>query len=180
MKIYTKGGDKGKTSLGGGTRVKKSDPKVNAYGNVDELISYIAILITSTEGFPYHKNWVEIQATLMLVASYFAADENGVKRLPPFEKSKVEFLEEIIDKMSEELPPQKSFILPGKPRAAAECHVARTICRRAERSAVALLEEEQESIELPLQYLNRLSDYLFLYGRLVTHKSGEKESYWLP
>ncbi|MFA6758153.1 MAG: cob(I)yrinic acid a,c-diamide adenosyltransferase [Bacteroidales bacterium] len=177
MKVYTKTGDKGQTSLVGGKRVSKDNIRVNAYGNVDELISYIALIrAEEVEGDLYYKNLRDIQANLMLVAAHLAADTEASQKLKPFEISKIEFLEETIDKMIEELPEQNAFILPNKPRAAAQCHVARTVCRRAERSAVAIMTEQR--LEYPVKYLNRLSDYLFVYARYLAKISGVPDDFW--
>lgn len=177
MKVYTKTGDKGKTSLVGGERVSKDHVRVNAYGNVDELISTIALIRSEeVEGDQYYKNLRDIQANLMLVAAHLAADQEASKKIKPFEIDKIEFLENEIDKMTQELPEQNAFILPAKPRAAAQCHVARTVCRRAERSAVTIMNEER--LEYPVKYLNRLSDYLFVYARYLAKISGIPDDFW--
>ena len=176
MKVYTKTGDKGKTSLVGGTRVSKDNVRVNAYGNVDELISYIAIIRAEENGNHYHKNLRTIQSNLMLVAAHFAADQDAAQKLKPFDSTQIDFLENEIDKMTEELPEQKAFILPDRPRVAAECHVARTICRRAERSAIALMNEDR--MEYPVKYLNRLSDYLYVYARYLAMINGIPDDFW--
>lgn len=176
MKVYTKTGDKGKTSLVGGTRVSKDDVRVNAYGNVDELISFIALIRADAHGSPYHENLRTIQANLMLVAAHLASDEVGAQKLKPFDSAQIEFLEKEIDKMTEELPEQNAFILPDRPRVAAECHVARTVCRRAERSAIAIMNEER--LEYPVKYLNRLSDYLYVYARYLAMINGVADDFW--
>ena len=176
MNIYTKTGDKGSTSLVGGARVRKDDPKVNAYGNVDELISNIALIRAEEEGVPLAENLRRIQANLMLVAAHLAADDHGAKRLKSFDQSETEFLEKQIDFMTGQMPEQIAFILPAGPRAAALSHIARTVCRRAERSCVPLMEEPR--IESVVKYLNRLSDYLFVFGRYTAHKGGVKDDFW--
>ncbi|MFA6769651.1 MAG: cob(I)yrinic acid a,c-diamide adenosyltransferase [Bacteroidales bacterium] len=176
MKVYTKTGDKGTTSLVGGTRVSKNDVRVNAYGNVDELISFIALIRASTHGSPYHQNLRVIQANLMLVAAHLAADQIAAQKLKPFDCAQIELLEEEIDKMTAELPEQKAFILPGSPRSAAECHVARTVCRRAERSAIAIMNEKR--LEYPVKYLNRLSDYLYVYARYLAMINEIPDDFW--
>ena len=178
MKVYTKGGDKGKTSLIGGTRVNKNDPRVNAYGDLDELISHLALLRADALDRPYHGNLRRIQECLMLVSAHFAADENSVKKIKPLPKDEIEFLENQIDEMSLELPPLMAFVLPERPRLAAECHIARTVCRRAERSAIAIVNSPE--IENSLIYLNRLSDYLFIYARFITMDEGLKDDFWIP
>lgn len=176
MNIYTKTGDKGKTSLVGGARVSKDDPRVNAYGNVDELISHIALIRADTFGSPYHENLRRIQANLMLVAAHLAADEHGAGKLKQFENVEIEFLESQIDEMVAALPEQIAFILPERPRVAAECHIARTVCRRAERSCIALLYESR--VEPGVKYLNRLSDYLFVYARYLAMINGIPDDFW--
>lgn len=176
MKVYTKTGDKGKTSLVGGARVSKDDVRVNAYGNVDELISFIALIRADAHGKPYHQNLREIQANLMLVAAHLAADQVAAQKLKPFDCSQIEFLEKEIDKMTEELPEQNAFILPDRPRSAALCHVARTVCRRAERSAIVIMNEER--LEYPVKYLNRLSDYLYVYARYLAMIDGVPDDFW--
>lgn len=176
MKVYTKTGDKGKTSLVGGTRVSKDDPKVNAYGNVDELISHIALLRAGTEGAPFHENLRRIQANLMLIAAHFASDTEQSKKIKCLETKEIEFLEEQIDQMTAELPVQNAFILPGKPRVSAECHIARTVCRRAERSSIALISEPR--VESAIKYLNRLSDYLYVYARYLAMVNGVPDDFW--
>lgn len=176
MKVYTKTGDKGETSLVGGARVSKNDARVNAYGNVDELISFIALVRSDSEGMPYHDNLRRIQSNLMLVAAHLAADSAAASRLKEFDASEIEFLEKEIDKMTAVLPEQKAFILPGKPRVAAECHIARTVCRRAERSAIPVMTDNR--LEYPVKYLNRLSDYLYVYARYLAMENGTGDDFW--
>ena len=176
MKVYTKTGDKGKTSLVGGTRVSKDDPKVNAYGNVDELISHIALLRADADGAPYHENLRRIQANLMLIAAHFASDAEQSKKIKCLETSEIEFLEGQIDLMTADLPAQNAFILPGKPRVSAECHIARTVCRRAERSSIALMSEPR--VESAIKYLNRLSDYLYVYARYLAMINNVPDDFW--
>lgn len=176
MKVYTKTGDKGKTSLVGGTRVSKDHVRVNAYGNVDELISFIALIRVEAHGSPYCDNLRIIQSNLMLVAAHLAADEIAAQKLKPFESAQIEYLEKEIDKMTEELPEQSAFILPAGPRSAAQCHVARTVCRRAERSAIVIM--NQERLEYPVKYLNRLSDYLYVYARYLAMINGVSDDFW--
>ena len=176
MNIYTKTGDKGTTSLVGGARVRKDDPKVNAYGNVDELISHIALIRADASGEPLYENLRRVQANLMHVAAHLAADDHGARRLKEFDTKEIEFLKSQIDLMVAELPEQIAFILPAGPRAAAQCHIARTVCRRAERSCISLMEEPR--VEQVVKYLNRLSDYLFVYGRYIAFKNGIGDDFW--
>ncbi len=177
MKVYTKTGDKGETSLVGGTRVRKDDPRVNSYGNVDELISYIALIRAETTDKPYYSNLRRIQACLMLVAAHLAADSKGSERLKNLEYTEIEFLEQQIDDMTSKLPPQTAFILPQGPKEAAYCHIARTVCRRAERSCISVISEPR--LEYPIKYLNRLSDYLFVYGRYLAMDAGIGDDFWI-
>lgn len=175
MKLYTKTGDSGTTSLVGGTRVSKAHPRVMAYGDLDELISYIGIIRCEVGSeIPLRR----IQEYLMQVSAHLAADRD-VAKLKPLDASEISFLEEQIDEMTNQLPQQEAFILPYKPRISSECHVARTICRRAERSAI-LIEEKSEQDMLSIQYINRLSDYLFTLARYLCITSGWSDDYWLP
>ncbi len=189
MKVYTKTGDKGTTSLVGGKRVPKNHPRVEAYGDIDELISYIGVVISDIS-YPQETEILKkIQENLMVISAHFASD-GSFKRLTELPASEIGFLESEIDRMTGEMPPQTAFILPGAPRESSECHVARTVCRRAERHALAIIdtlhEEAKEEnapetqIERGIRYLNRLSDYLFTLGRYFCHKSGVDETFWLP
>lgn len=187
MKIYTKGGDKGTTTLIGGKRVLKNHPRVEAYGDVDELISFIGVVISDAPAGHERDVLEKIQKELMLISAHFASDE-GVKKIKELTEDDITFLELEIDRMTGELPVQKAFILPGAPRVSSGCHVARTVCRRAERHSLAILLSENsgtasadaESVERGIKYLNRLSDYLFTLGRYYCHKCGGKEIFWLP
>lgn len=189
MKVYTKTGDKGTTSLVGGKRVPKNHPRVEAYGDIDELISYLGVIISDIS-YPHEiEKLQKIQENLMVVSAQFASD-GSFKKLSELPKEEIEFLESEIDRMTGEMPPQTAFILPGSPRESSECHVARTICRRAERHALAIfdtIEKEQREenasesqLEIGVKYLNRLSDFLFVLGRYFCHKCGVDETFWLP
>lgn len=186
MKIYTKGGDKGTTSLVGGKRVSKNHPRVEAYGDVDELISFIGVVISDAPAGHERDVLEKIEKELMLISAHFASD-GDVKKMKDITEEDITFLELEIDRMTGELPPQTAFILPGAPRVSSECHVARTVCRRAERHSLAILPSEKsgtepanaESVERGIKYLNRLSDYLFTLGRYYCHKCGGKEIFWL-
>lgn len=175
MKIYTKTGDSGTTSLVGGTRVSKAHPRVMAYGDADELISYLGLFRgdCETDG-PIRR----IQLHLMEISAHFAADRQ-IAKLKPLDESEVEFLESEIDRMTALLPPQTTFLIPSAPRASAECHIARTICRRCERST-ALIENKSEEDIKGIRYINRLSDYLFTLARYLCATSGEEEDKWVP
>ena len=176
MKVYTKTGDKGRTSLVGGERVSKDDPRVNAYGSVDELISHIALLRADALGEPYYDNLRRIQANLMLVAAHLASDITNSQKLKSFDYLEIEFLEQQIDDMTAKLPEQSAFILPERPRVAAECHIARAVCRRAERASISIMTEPR--LEIAVKYLNRLSDYLYVYARYLSMVNGIPDDFW--
>jgi len=176
MKIYTKTGDKGSTALIGGTRVSKSHPRVEAYGDVDELIGNIGLIICDA---PEHESTLRrIQVCLMNVSAILACPEPD-GRLKPFDCEETSFLEKEIDRMTGSMPPQTAFILPGAPHSSSQCHVARCVCRRAERHAVAISDQTTED-SLAIQYLNRLSDYLFSLARFLCHTSGGTDFNWIP
>lgn len=180
MKIYTKVGDTGKTSLIGGTKVSKADVRIESYGTIDELNSYIG-WISSYEVVNAHIGLLkEIQDRLFTIGSLLAADPEGVKMLLPdiFEKD-VTLLEKNIDDLTAIIPPLKYFVLPGGHPVNGLVHVARCVCRRAERLVVAL--NEENAVEpLILKYLNRLSDYLFTLARWVNHQTQQEEVAWIP
>jgi cob(I)alamin adenosyltransferase len=187
FKIYTKTGDKGQTSLLGGTRVNKFDLRINAYGTVDELNSYLGLLRdliqaenTQIESEIYRTMLIQIQDRLFTIGSHLAADpEKNKMALPPMHKSDIEDLELAIDKINELVPPMKSFVLPGGHVLVSHAHVARCICRRAERIVLEL--SEQEKVEdLITIYLNRLSDYIFMLSRGLAHDLNAEEIPWVP
>ena len=175
MGIYTKTGDKGTTSLADGTRVSKASARVMAYGDIDELISHLGILRSKVSAnIPLRR----IQVNLMNVSAHLAT-EKFCPKLKTLDDAEVAFLESEIDRMTAELPPQKTFLLPAWPFEAAECHVARTVCRRCERSVIAIGELRDVDRQAQI-YLNRLSDYLFVLARFLCVTSGEEEDKWLP
>lgn len=177
MKIYTKTGDEGKTSLVGGKRVPKNHPRVMAYGDIDELISWIGLLRT---GLPEHDYELRrIQCALMNGSAHIAAEDSS-KPLPAFPEEDIAWLEGQIDKMTQTIPEQKAFVLPSGPREAALCHVARTVCRRCERSSISIGGQQGEDVRKTVKYINRLSDYLFTLARYVTNAKGLVEDFWLP
>jgi cob(I)alamin adenosyltransferase len=182
MKIYTKTGDKGKTSLIGGTKVYKSDPRIEAYGTVDELNSFIGLCLDHLKSHNINNVLPEVQDRLFTIGSALACDpEKETKlKIPDLHEADIELLEKEIDKMNEVLPTIKSFILPGGHVAVATLHVARTVCRRAERCCVKMQKKELEVESLIIKYLNRLSDYLFVLARFVAHKLGAEEIPWKP
>lgn len=176
MKIYTKTGDKGTTSLVGGKRVSKACPRVMAYGDLDELISYLGLI--RSESAVADKPLRRIQIHLMNVSAQLAS-EGDCPKLKPLDEAEILFLEDEIDRMTAEMPQQTAFILPGKPAVSSQCHIARTVCRRAERSAV-LIEDRSSRDEQALAYVNRLSDYLFTLARYLCWSAGVKDDFWLP
>lgn len=182
MKIYTKTGDKGSTSLIGGTKVSKAHLRIEAYGTVDELNSYIGLCRDHINDADSRAVLLETQDRLFTVGSALACDpEKETKlKIPDLHEEDITLLEKAIDKMHEVLPPMKSFILPGGLIAASHLHVARCVCRRAERQVVRLSEESHE-VEIIIQkYLNRLSDYLFVLARYVAFLEKAEEIPWKP
>src|SRR4026207_1989725 len=181
MKIYTKTGDGGTTSLIGGTKVSKAHLRIEAYGTVDELNSYIG-LCKDVLGEQNSAILPEIQDRLFTIGSALACDpEKETKmKIPDLHESDVVLLEKEIDKMNETLPVMKSFILPGGHVAVSTLHVARTVCRRAERCCVAMMKKKMEVDSLIIKYLNRLSDYLFVLARFAAHQTGAVEIPWKP
>ncbi|WP_199121222.1 cob(I)yrinic acid a,c-diamide adenosyltransferase [Pedobacter sp. ASV28] len=180
MKIYTKTGDKGQTSLIGGTRVPKNHIRIESYGTVDELNSYVG-LIGCQEIDKYHQAVLkEIQDRLFTIGASLAADpEKSKMKIPDLLDADITLLEMEIDKMNEVLPPLKHFILPGGNNVVSYCHLARCVCRRAERLTVALAESSFVDSKVTV-YLNRLSDYLFILGRKLSYDAKVEESIWIP
>lgn len=182
MKIYTKTGDKGATSLIGGTKVPKSDLRIDAYGTVDELNSWIGLLGAQLGEAAYREELKEIQDRLFTIGSALATDASKeIKmRLPDLHPDDIHFLEKKIDAMTAELPEMKSFILPGGHSTVASIHIARCVCRRAERLVVNMQQHELFVDEKVVQYLNRLSDYLFTLARHAGQHLGADEILWKP
>ena len=181
-KIYTKTGDKGKTALIGGTKVPKSHLRIETYGTVDELNSYIGLVNDHITDAATNTLLKEIQDRLFTIGASLATDpekETGMS-IPDLKAEDVQLLEKSMDAMNEELPVMKSFILPGGHVAVSTCHVARCVCRRAERLCVGMQEEGLFIEPLVLQYTNRLSDYLFVLARWIGHKLGVAEVTWKP
>lgn len=179
MKIYTKKGDGGETSLIGGKRVPKNNIRVEAYGTVDELISALGTVRALEQEADYKDLLLLIQNKLMTIGAILASDGSGTKSLPEIVASDVERLENEIDKITEMLPPLNSFIIPGGNLPEALAHLSRCICRRAERICISLTESETNVPPLLLQYLNRLSDFLFIYARKKDRDLNSKEIAWL-
>ena len=187
MKIYTKTGDKGTTALFGGTRVPKHHIRIDSYGTVDELNSHLGLMRDQQVDKHSREIVIKIQDRLFTLGAILATDpekavlKNGKERLniPKISTEDIELLEQEIDRMNEALPPMTHFILPGGHQTVSVCHVARCVCRRAERLATALHEIEPFE-EQVLQYLNRLSDYLFVLARKLSHDLQVKEVKWIP
>lgn len=183
MKVYTKTGDKGTTSLIGGERVAKCDCRVEAYGTVDELTAFTALLADKLCGDKAYTAEVEflrrIESQLMTVAALLAVGEGGQDKVGKLQNTATKELEQAIDTMQEALPQITKFTIPGGDERVSLSHVCRTICRRAERQALRAAEncniEEQVIV-----YLNRLSDYFYLLGRTITHRSNVEEILWVP
>jgi len=187
MKIYTKTGDKGTTALFGGTRVPKHHIRIESYGTIDELNSHIG-LIRDQAIDPIHKTvLMEIQDRLFTVGAILATDpekatlKNGKDRLniPKISDSDIKLLEDNMDSMNAALPPMTHFVLPGGHQTVSFCHIARTVCRRAERLASHLNDLEPFQPET-LMYINRLSDYLFVLARKLSHELQAEEIKWIP
>lgn len=178
MKIYTKKGDKGFTSLFGGKKLAKDDIRIEAYGSVDEFNAQLGVLI-SLIGNDEQELWLlDIQKNLFTIGAILATDPKKLHLVKPFKEENVDTVEAWIDKMEEVLPPLKSFILPSGSQAVAQCHVARTLCRRAERRIVSLYREKDETLDF-LVYMNRLSDFLFVLSRKICFDNGCSENLWL-
>lgn len=171
MKIYTRTGDRGETSLFGGARVPKNDPRIEAYGTIDELNSNLGVVLAMDAD----AQLLEVQRDLFEIGAHLASP--GTSRFTGVEAARIEELERCIDAMEAELAPLKSFILPGGTAAAAQLHVARTVCRRAERLIVALHDDDLAT-QSSIAYLNRLSDYLFVAARYANRKRGVEDVPW--
>ena len=186
MKIYTKTGDKGQTALIGGRRVSKADLRIDAYGTVDELNSWIGLVRDQPVNSNRKELLKEIQDRLFTVGSELATDpEKAPKRaMPAITPDDVHLLEEAMDTMDTELPELRAFVLPGGHQAVSFCHLARTVCRRAERLIIALNDTTAQAgigvDELVLQYINRLYDYLFVLSRKMAQELNSKEVAWQP
>lgn len=187
MKIYTKTGDKGTTALFGGTRVSKHHIRIDSYGSIDELNAWLG-LIRDQEIASHSKQLLAvIQDKLFTIGAILATDpekallKSGKERLniPKINASDIELLEKEMDAMNESLPPMTHFILPGGHTTVSYCHIARTVCRRAERMATQLFEKEpfEENV---LSYINRLSDYLFVLARKLSKDLKADEIKWIP
>jgi cob(I)alamin adenosyltransferase len=177
MKIYTKTGDKGTTALIGGTRVPKYDERIEAYGTVDELNSWIGLIRDQDIDKKINNLLLEIQDRLFTAESLLAKGPGSNFDLPELTEDDITLLEKEIDAMNEELPPLYSFVLPGGATVVSYCHLARTVCRRAERLVIKMSETFPVE-ELLVKYLNRLSDYLFVLSRKFAHDLGVGDTPW--
>ncbi len=179
MKIYTKGGDKGKTSLYGGTRISKSHTRIDSYGHVDELNSFLGLLISKIPNSEQNNLLKAVQQQLFVIGSHLAAGNDHDFKLPTIENSFIEDLEKAIDGINDKLEPLKHFVMPGGSEAISLAHVCRTVARRAERAIVAL--DQHESVEpVIIQYMNRLSDYFFILSRYIALLEDIEEVKWIP
>jgi cob(I)alamin adenosyltransferase len=182
-RVYTRGGDKGETSLIGGERVSKASDRIDCYGTVDETNATIGLVIEALAASPAGPHLVPILRRVQnelfnLGAALAAASAETREKLPRIEQRHIDGLERDIDGVNDDLPPLKSFVLPGGGWPSAYCHLARTVCRRAERLVVGLAATEDLGGDLPIQYLNRLSDALFVWGRWCALKDGQPEPLW--
>ena len=178
FKIYTKGGDKGETGLLGGRRLPKNHIRIESYGSVDELNSWVG-LIRDMIDFPKVEGVLEeVQNKLFVIGSELASDPSKEWDFAKIQDADVLLLEKEIDRMESDLQPLTNFLLPGGHPVVSHCHIARCVCRRAERNVVALDQTEDEVSPILLQYLNRLSDYFFVLSRWTGLKLGAEETPW--
>ena len=179
MKIYTKTGDQGMTSLVGGKRVPKNSARLESYGTVDELNSYLGLI----RSFPIDRQvideLIEIQSRLFDVGGNLATDPESAQVKLGIKETDIGLLVKAIDSMDAEVPPMKYFVLPGGEQVVSFCHIARTVCRRAERRILDLA-EQAEVDGLVVKYINRLSDYLFILARKIAHDARVEEMKWVP
>ena len=180
MKIYTKTGDNGTTGLLGGERVAKSDPKIEAYGTVDELNAHLGLLRDAIELPEIEEQLIQIQNNLFVIGSHLATSDGGTKmNLPTMDENDILHLEQWMDKMDEQLSPLQHFILPGGHQFSSYAQIARCVCRRAERRMVEIPNTKNRNT-LFLQYINRLSDYLFVLARFILQEFGKQAIKWEP
>lgn len=180
MKIYTKTGDAGTTSLLGGKKISKADLRIESYGTVDELNVHVGLTADYQQDEAIKKILKEIQDRLFTIGSELACDpDKNIKMpVPDLHESDIELLEKEIDRMNEELPVMRNFILPGGSPAVSFTHLARCVCRRAERNCIRLNDRENNVSPLIIKYLNRLSDYFFMLARYTGFKTGVPEIIW--
>lgn len=178
-RVYTRTGDKGETSLVGGVRIKKSDIRLEAYGTVDELSAQLGMLVSMMEAGEERQMVVRVQNILFNVCTHLATDQSQTPLYPSARvpEEEVERLEERVDLLMKQLPERQGFILPGGCPAACQAHICRTVCRRAERRIAALAEVATVGTEVQ-QYVNRLSDYLFVLAKIINYNAGVCEVVW--
>ena len=180
LKIYTKTGDAGQTGLFGGARLSKHDLRIEAYGTVDELNAWVGVLRDGLSAGTMQDQLTQVQSDLFTIGTMLALEPGkSFEGMPELKSSRIIDLEVAIDLMEQQLPPLKNFILPAGHPLVSQCHVVRTVCRRAERRVVALHEAEPVD-EIILQFLNRLSDYLFVLARAIGQQLGVEEVVWKP
>jgi cob(I)alamin adenosyltransferase len=180
FKIYTKGGDRGETSLIGGDRVPKDHIRIEAYGTLDELNSFIGMLRDQPEAASVRSELIRIQQQVFTAESRLAMGPgSNSDSLPGLPETEVEFLEQQIDRMNEKLPPLTRFLLPGGHNVVSLAHIARTVCRRGERQIISLSRENPVE-EVILKYVNRLSDYFFVLSRYLALETNAGETPWIP
>ena len=180
MKIYTKTGDKGTTALFGGARVSKSHTRVESYGTVDELNSYVGLVRDQEVNRERAGILEDIQDKLLVIGAILGTEPGNTKvKIPSLHPENIKLLEDEMDKMDEQLPVMKNFVLPGGHQSVSFCHITRCVCRRAERLVIRLNEVEPVD-PLVIQYLNRLSDYFFVLARKMVQELEVEETPWLP
>ncbi|MFM1930928.1 MAG: hypothetical protein RL226_231 [Bacteroidota bacterium] len=180
MKIYTKTGDDGTTGILGGTRLSKDDIRIEAYGTLDELNSFIGALRDTSGTDPWHEQLIAIQEDLFTIGSHLAADpEKNKMVLPMLDSNRENILEKLMDEMDQSLPEMRHFILPGGHPAVSACHIVRSVCRRAERATIALSHTSSVQIDF-VRYLNRLSDFFFVLARKLSADLNATETPWIP
>ena len=179
-KVYTRRGDQGMTDLVGGVRIRKSHPRLDAYGTIDELSSHLGLLISQmSQDDEDRQMLLRIQNNLFNVGTHLATDQSQTPLYPTalLPEGETEELERAIDCINQLFPEFQGFVLPGGTPTAAQCHVCRTVCRRAERSIDALAQEAEVSPEI-IKYVNRLSDYLFVLAKKINFNAGQSEIIW--
>lgn len=180
MKIYTKTGDLGETSLFGGKRISKDDIRIEAYGTVDELNAHLGVMLNGIQDPIWVGKIKEIQSYLFVIGSHLATDSQNIStKLPPLIHDHEKHLENDMDALEKQLEPLQHFVLPGGGLRSSQAHVCRTVCRRAERRVVSLAAHEAVDPVIII-YLNRLSDFLFVFSRLLCKEDQQEENYWLP
>ncbi len=178
-KVYTRRGDQGMTDLVGGIRINKNHPRLNAYGTIDELSSHLGLLVSMLQGSEDCPLLLRVQNNLFNIGTHLATDQRQTPlydsaRLP---NGETDLLEQEIDSILHKLPEAQGFVLPGGTTAAAQCHVCRTVCRRAERCILELMQTDTVSEDI-LKYVNRLSDYLFVLAKKINFNAGQNEILW--